>query len=283
MTLQLNIVRRMKLCYCDESGTGEEPIAVMVGILVDIHRMHITKSHWRELLARLSELAGREITELHTRDFYSGNGVFRGIEGAQRAALISEIFQWIVARKHRVVYASVRKSVYYEQYALQRIPDELNTPWRVMGFHLVLAIQKHCRKEPKNKGNTLFVFDNEDREQMRFTDILMRPPEWSGEYYDKTRKEEALGQVVDVPYFGDSKEVALIQLADFIAFFLRRYAEIKEGLVPAKYKDEESRINEWIAAMAKASIGRSFIYPKVARNKAEELFYAVASESIREI
>jgi hypothetical protein len=67
----------MKLCYCDESGTGDEPIAVMVGVLVDSQRMHITKQDWNGLLVHLSNVANRQITELHTRDFYAGNGVFR--------------------------------------------------------------------------------------------------------------------------------------------------------------------------------------------------------------
>lgn len=111
----------------------------------------------------------------------------------------------------------------------------------------------------------------------------MRPPEWSGEYYDKKPKVEPLDQIVDVPYFGDSKEVRLIQLADFIAFFARRYAEIKEKLVPPKYADEEARIDGWIQAMIKRSIGRSYTYPKVGRNNAEELFYSNASVSIREL
>lgn len=33
----------MKFCYVDESGTGDEPYAVMVGIVVDTQRMHVTK------------------------------------------------------------------------------------------------------------------------------------------------------------------------------------------------------------------------------------------------
>jgi hypothetical protein len=44
----------MKVCYCDESGTGDEPIAVMVGVLVDSQRMHITKKDWCELLEQFS-------------------------------------------------------------------------------------------------------------------------------------------------------------------------------------------------------------------------------------
>lgn len=182
-----------------------------------------------------------------------------------------------------IVYSSVCKSDYFQMYALQRIPDELNTVWRFLGFHLCLAIQKYCQREEKNKGNTLLVFDNEEREQMRFTDVLMRPPAWGDAYYARGKKQEALDQIVDVPYFGDSKEVALIQVADFVAFFLRRYAEIKEGLTPVRYPDEAWKIDGWIKTLASVSVGRSFMYPKVGRNPAEELFYAVASKAIRDI
>jgi hypothetical protein len=271
--------RAMKLCYCDESGTGNEPIAVMVGILVDSQRMHITKQDWRGLLAQLSAMAGREITELHTRNFYAGNGVFRDIEGPVRARIITRIFEWICDRKHDIVYASVCRDTYRNNYALQYIPDELNTLWRFMGFHLILAVQKYGQREEKNKGNTIFIFDNKEREQLRFTDVIMRPPGWSDEYYERERRQKSLNQVIDVPYFGDSEDVGLIQLADFVAFFLRRYAEIKETLVPARYPDEAERIDGWIEMALGRSIGT--IYKKRGRNKAEEIFFQNASESIR--
>jgi len=273
----------MKLCYCDESGTGDEPIAVMVGVLVDATRMHITKQDWRDLLAKLSELVGREITELHTRNFYSGNGVWRTVSGPTRAKVISAVLEWFCERKHRIVYSSVCKADYFDAYALQKIPDELNTLWRFLGFHLVLSLQKYCQQQEKNKGNTLLVFDNEEREQMRFTDVLLRPPEWSAQYYDKAKRQEALDQIIDVPYFGDSQDVGLIQLADFLAFFLRRYAEITENLVAARYPEEEERMRAWIDTLSKCSIGRSFMYPKVGRNYAHELFFQNSSKAIREI
>jgi hypothetical protein len=273
----------MKLCYCDESGTGDEPIAVMAGVLVDCHRMHITKAEWGGLLEYISGLADRAVSEFHTRDFYAGNGIWRGVEAGTRVAVISAICEWLAERKHHVVYTSVCKATYYQQKALQFIPDELNTVWRFMGFHLVLAIQKHCQREKSNKGHTILVFDNEEREHMRFTDIITHPRAWSEEYYGKKNKQAPLDQIVDVPYFGDSVEVGLIQLADFIAFFLRRYAEIKENLVGPKYADEENRIQGWIDQIAGRSIGSNFIYPKRGRGNAEELFFRNASQSIREI
>ena len=214
----------------------------MVGIVVDATRMHLTKKHWAELIEALSARAGRTLDELHTRDFYSGNGVFRGIDGSARARIITDIFEWLRDRKHHIVYASVHKKSYFDALSDGRIPAELRTPWRFMGFHLVLAMQKHGKSEKGTKGHTIFVFDNEEREKLRFADLIKQPPEWSDKYYLKDRKKDQLDQVVDTPYFGDSRDVALVQLADFAAFFLRRYAEIKEDLVEPRYADEESRI-----------------------------------------
>jgi len=273
----------MKFLYCDESGTGDQPIAVMVGVLVDATRMHITKIDWCALLAKLSELAGREITELHTRNFYAGNGPWRNLNGPQRASIISAVMDWFCERKHKIVFSSAHRAGYSHDFDLQKIPDELNTLWRFLGFHLVLSLQKYCQGLAGIKGNTVLIFDNEHREQMRFTDILMRPAEWSSQYYGKKKKQEPLDQIVDVPYFGDSQEVSLIQLADFLAFFLRRYAEIKTGASPARYVEEEQKIDDWVNTLMSCSVGRNFMYIRNNRNYAEDIFFRNAPECLRNL
>jgi len=273
----------MKFCYCDESGTGDEPVATMVGVVADGHRMHLTKEDWATLLRELSILTGRTIVELHAREFYAGNGPFRGVEGKTRAQIISAIFGWLRDRKHQVVYASVVKGRYFEAMKDPNFPDELNTPWRFMGLHLVLAMQKRWQREGKNKGNTVFIFDNEENEKMRFSDLIRRPPAWSDEYYGRKVKQKQLDQVIDIPYFGDSKEVSLIQFADLAAFFLRRYAEIKEGLTQPKYPDEEERLTQWVTELARCSIGRGCIYPKIGRGTADALFNDFAPAAIRDL
>jgi uncharacterized protein DUF3800 len=253
----------------------------MAGVVVDSQRMHITKDHWIGLLNALSSIAGKKIAELHTRNFYSGGGIWKGLDGDRRARILTGIFEWLAERKHQVVYSSACKASYEKNFALQKIPDELNTVWRFLGFHLMLAMQRCCQTEEKNKGNTLFIFDNEKREELRFTDIIKRPPAWSSEYYEVTKDGRLLDQIIDVPYFGDSRDVALIQLADVFSFFLRRYAEIKEGLVPAKYVDEEQRVTGWVQTLVSRSIGTNHIYRKKGRTKAEDMFFDNASISIR--
>lgn len=81
----------MKFCYFDESGMGSEPYLVVAGIVADATRMHITKEEWADLLVVLSRAAGRDVAEFHSRDFYAGNGVWRGLPGSARAQVIEAI------------------------------------------------------------------------------------------------------------------------------------------------------------------------------------------------
>lgn len=271
----------MKLCYCDESGTGDESIAVMAGIVVDSQRMHITKQDWRELLSAISKIAGREITELHTRHFYSGRKPFSEIDGQLRAKIIGTIFDWLRDRRHLVLYAAVNKQAFGEAAAKGKIPTGLDTVWRFPGFHMVLGVQKMGGAHEKTKGHTILVFDNEDREAARFADLIVEPPAWSGSYYG-FGKGEALDQIVDVPYFGDSRHLALIQVADFVAYFLRRYAEIKEGSCASKYEDEEGKLEAWVAAI-RSCAKPNLIYPRRGRNSAHDLFFRLSPPSLRDL
>jgi len=273
----------MKFCYCDETGTGEEPFAVIVGVIVDSKRMHLTKQHWRELLGELPEAIGKNLEELHTRNFYAGNGVWKGLDGPQRAEVITLFLKWFTKRKHHLVFSAIDKKKFEELKSAKQIFPEIDTVWRAMGFHLVLSVQKHFQKESNNKGNTIFIFDEEVKEEANFQKLILDPPEWSDLYYKKGKKDESLSQIIDSPYFADSKHVALIQTADFIVYFMRRYIEIKTGSVPAKYTTEEEKLDAWFKLIKSRLIPLSAMYPKTKRCDAAELFWELAPDCIKNI
>ena len=50
-----------------------EPFAVMVGIIVDSHRMHLTKKDWADLLLKLSRKLGKEMNLFHFREESPGS------------------------------------------------------------------------------------------------------------------------------------------------------------------------------------------------------------------
>jgi hypothetical protein len=268
----------MKVCYCDESGTGDEPIAVMVGVIVDAQRMHVTKSDWKTLLQKLARIVGKPIEEIHTRDFYAGNEKWRSLPGLQRSEIITATFEWLRDRKHDVVYVGVEKSKYFESQKAGLLPEGANTLWRFMGLHLMLAVQKAHQRLEKTKGHTIFVFDNEERERMRFTDLIASPPAWTDSYYERGKHDARLDQVIDVPYFGDSTEVHLLQVADFVAFFLRRHAEIAAGYSKERYDQEGDKIANWLATLKACSFAPRFVYPATGRCECSNLFYKHAPE-----
>lgn len=271
----------MKFCYIDESGTGDEPIAVMVGILTDHHRMNPTKSDWRALLNMLTQAVGKPVTEIHTKDLYAGNSPFRQLTTEQRSDLISQIFQWLKDRKHSVVFTAVDKTIFLANRDNETFYTDLGTLWRHMAFHITLALQKYGQTFKKNKGNTVLIFDNKVNDQRNFTKLLLNPPTWSDTYYAKKKKQEQLDQIVDVPHFVDSKEVALIQLADFLCYFLRKHIELSLGLKSPKFEGEIEVIKGYAENTLNLAIPKSNIFLNRGRCPASDYFYRYAPTVIR--
>lgn len=273
----------MKFVYIDESGTGNEPIAVMCGIIADSHRMRVTKADWNALLKILSEIVGREIAEIHTRDFYSGNSPWRSLNGKQRSDIIDAIFNWLKERKHALVFTAVDKQLFMKEFNNEKFSKEISTLWRFLALHLFLSLQKYFQgpargKKRKVNSKEMFVliFDEEKREEKHFTDLIINAPDWTDSYYDRKEEQEKFSQLVDVPHFVDSKYVGLIQLADFVCFFLRRHIELQLGYIKDAYDGEIKKIQKWADIIFNQSIPINNIYLKRGRCDCSELFYKYA-------
>jgi len=278
----------MQFVYVDESGIGDEPIGVMVGVIADSHRMRVTKQEWNGLLSALSEIIRREISEIHTRDFYSGNSPWRDLDGHQRSAIIDAIFRWLHQRRHLIVYTAVDKSKFRDTFRDEPYFDDVKTLWRLMALHLTLSLQKCYQGAPRGNNRTInptghcvLIFDNENREEKRFTDLLLNAPDWTDSYYDKRPSQDKFCRIVDVPHFVDSKDVGLIQLADFICFFLRKYIELDLGYVEPAYDDEIIKVTRWKDMILDRAIAKRYIYLSRGRCECADLFYRYAPENIR--
>jgi hypothetical protein len=278
----------MQFAYIDESGTGEEPIAVMAGVVTDSYRMRPTKSDWNALLRQLSGIIGREIDEIHTRDLYSGNSPWRELNGNQRSTIITSIFRWLHERRHSIIYTAVHKETFFENMHIDQKLQEVETLWRFMALHMALIIQKRYQGAPRGrkrtlnpKGSTVLIFDHEHREQQRFTELLLSPPDWTDTYYDKKTNQDKMSQIVDVPHFVDSKQVGMIQLADFMCFFLRKHIELSLGLATPDYIDEAEKVRTWTNMILDRSVPKNNIFLTRGRCECADLFYNNAPDTIR--
>lgn len=270
----------MKICYFDESADGAGKTLAMAGIIVDTQRMHVTKSLWEEFLKSLSTISGREIKEFHAAEFYRGDGV--KIDGAMRAKIITAILEWLNIRRHQVVF-SVGCQECFEKLKVTYADfyGERPTLWKFIALHNVLALQKHNKKHQKNKGNTILVFDKKYSEENGFSELIFNPPNWTDEFYEKKKKQISLNQIIDVPYFADSEKVLLIQVADLLAYIIRRQVEIKSGACGPKYAGEDIKIAGWFEQILKLSLPRATRYPAVGRNRCQQFFFDLAPSCIR--
>lgn len=247
----------MKFCYLDESGTGGDPVAVMVGVIVDAVRMHKTKTEWQDFMCQLCELTGYDIQEFHAHKFYTGSGVWKKLDGKTRANIISALIYWVKERKHKIVYAAI--DVKKHNVATGHVSKI--SVWSAMALHLTLALQKFHQKIGNNKGHTVLIFDDVVMEKTKFSDVLQAPPEWTYEYYAKKPKSLPFCQIVDVPHFVDSKNVPLVQVADLYSFILRRFFELGNGHSTPAYKDEWERVSTWVGSIREQCIPLTNTFP----------------------
>jgi len=273
----------MKFCYFDESGMGEEPYLVVAGIIVDATRMHVTKDAWADFLEYLSEAAGRRVDEFHSREFYRGNGVWRGMDGAKRVQIIQAVLTWVEKRKHKCVFSGINKTKYKDLLEKDNRLKRFKSIWCAAAMHCTLQVQKQHQHEAKTKGHSVLIFDREVSKETDLSLIIHKPPDWIDSFYDRGKKQTALDQIVDVPYFADSKHVLLSQVADLFAYILRTSAEIQDGLLQEKYKDEGTKMLTWSNRIAGMALPRSSRYPAKGRCQTAQLFWNLAPTSIRDL
>jgi len=238
---------------------------------------------WDELLDDVRRSVEGNFLELKGRHLYRGNQVWRELDGGERTEFIERIIQWMVEKKHHLTFGAVRRD------NLQAARKDFNLDgfeskeqWSVAAMHLVLGIQKTHQGQKTNKGNTVFVFDDAKSKET-LSQLVLDPPPATDGFYKRGRKQERLDQVIDVPYFVDSKDVSLIQLADLFAFLLRLYAELKDGVTEEKFPGETQRLEGWITDMRPFLLKDSARWPSSSKDPCTRFLRAAAPPSLLRI
>jgi len=139
---------------------------------------------------RLYEKNRRPIVEFHTSAFYPGNTPWRGLIGSDRARIVTAIFEWIVERKHNIVYAAVDKKKFAAEVGKESQAAEIDSLWQFLALHICLAIQKCFQTMKRNKGNTLLIFDKQLTQADAFTRIIRDQFDWTDTYYSRHLKQD---------------------------------------------------------------------------------------------
>ena len=259
----------MYLCYIDETGMDEDSdVIVTVGIRVDARsRLVKFNREWSAHLEALRKEAGANFPELKSRKLYEGTGAWSSLGGEHRHGIIDRWIEWFCDGKNRIALAAADKA--------HGVPEELKpikSLEELCVFHVLLQIQREHRNKDNNKGTTLLVADK-SKVQGRTIDVLLDPPDWANQYYQRKPKAEPFDQLVHTPFYVPSHHVGLVQLADFVAFVYRQYVHIcRNG---ASYVGEIERVQRWVDKLDERILQGSAVYPKKKSGPAPQIIAAL--------
>ena len=275
----------MNFCYVDESGLQKgDRVVVLVGVVVDAHRMHVSKNDWQHVLKKCSEIAGRPVKELHTRHLYRGQKEWENVTPPIRVAVIDVLLEWFLNRKHGFTFGAVDADELKKLEATEPTwfaPTPGVIPGSIAALHIFCTIQKLHQAEKKNKGHTVVVMDGDTKPSEHVCEWSCSPPPWTDDFYDRPAKKEPFDQLVDIPYYGDSRRVLLLQMSDLLAYLIRQNTMLQMGLADEKYEGEVKRMANWADMAMKMAYPSSARWRSRGRSPAEDLFLRLAPEPLR--
>jgi hypothetical protein len=282
----------MFVCYCDESGfTGcnhdkGQPVTVVAGVLVNTYNMHKTRADFADLTGKakklLKEAGLSSFSELKARELYSGDGPWSGVDGEERHALYAAMLKWLCGRPHRVLASVIDDGVFCGKVTSKDpVAVQLRAPYVAGALHLALMVQRANQGSDKNKGRTILIFDSQDQLEKEVSQLLYSPPGWTDDYYGYENGER-LDQIVDTAYFVRSHQASFVQIADLVAYVLRKHAELAQHGFKDKYAGEATRIGKWVGMLQSSMMPRSYVFPS-AKGAAAGFIRSVTDKSYRDL
>jgi len=249
----------------------------MVGVLVDTLRLSRTRTEFSKLFQQLGEQSAKTLDELKSSQLYKGRGSWSGVAGETRHAIITNLIDWLIERKHSLTLAAID----YDRWT--RAELLLEDSWLAAALHTALQVQRCGQAMKNNKGMTALVFDEQKQKADSLAELLFSPPTWSDQYYGRRPKQAQLDQVLDTAFYAKSHHVGLVQVADIFAFVFRRYVELNQNGRSESYQGETDRMGEWAQALATRLIKRSHRWPARPDNEAAKWYVDLAPRSLLQL
>jgi hypothetical protein len=275
----------MKFAFLDESGKSDKPISVVAGVVVDAYLVHALTREWDKVLAKLGQASGgRTINEFHMRNAYGGQEEWRSVSNTNRGIAIETVLEFLSDRANTIVFSATQKNKYEARVRGScALLQEMGSRWVSECFHVALSINKQYKGSKKNKGKTTLIFDEGAGYEKQLSGLLINPPSWSDSYYARGKKELPLSEIFTTSLFADSEHAPLIQLADTVAFILRRISEIRDAGEAERYAGEQCVLESWLTKIQPRFQNAPHRYKKTGRCSCADLFYDLAPDSLRDL
>jgi hypothetical protein len=270
----------MKICYVDESGNQDsDRCLVMVGIVVDAHRLNRTREEFNEVFDIVQRLFQENLKELKGSKMIFGRDRWRNIAPDIRKRIAEFFCNWVVNRKHHIALAAIDRNrlAHVDGSAFSQVSSN---PWLTASLHIALQIQRHHQAKDKNKGHTFLFVDENKKDADQLAELLFSPPAWTDRYYERGKKQDRLNQLIDSAFAVKSHHAGLVQVADLYALILRRYAELHDYRYDELWDGEKALIDGYTKTLASRMLPRSVRWPTRPKSPCNHWYNKIAPPSL---
>jgi len=222
----------MHLCYVDESGsTGrdlrnrEQPVFAMVGVLVSDEKWRKTERSVVELLGKAVGGPVPEGFELHASDLLApeGQGPFEGWDRPKRNELALSILDLLDERSHQVLLQQIHKPRMAKATAPSRdYGFDWKHPWDIGLAAMFTMFEEYLRSGRTGRSSTGMMIIDHEQSYLALVRDRSKERRRAGGW-------RQLRKVMEIGYSAVSHANPMIQLADLVAYTMRKWAESEAG------------------------------------------------------
>jgi len=192
-------------CYLDDSATSGMPIVTMAGFLAALHL-------WEEMEPAFDEILGRyEVPVLHAKEFHDTDGCFKNWRKVKKRSFVEELFGAAHGKMLGLSVTARKKEFAQEKKRTGKVP---NTSVYGVCFSAIMfraCFEPQMGEKVRKEGISFLVESgNKNNDELRG-------------FFDQCAKHEKFGPFLKSLTFIPKKSCRAIQVADFFAFYSRRY------------------------------------------------------------
>ena len=223
----------MKFAYVDETGDkGQTDVLVMTGLLIDAYVLRKYTDLFDDMLRGFLAKHPGTPTELKTKVFINGSGGWSKVDPGDRKKFLEEVCD--LAAECSTIFAIAFSFKNFEKAMDAGHCHPFKSYWVAAAMFIAALVQKQMKKKPRNKGHTVFICDNNQREMSNFSDALYNADPWFDPIYQtrktkgrKTIARERFDQIINTGFAIKSEHSSLVQVADAVSYAYRRHLELK--------------------------------------------------------
>lgn len=214
----------MYFLYVDESGDASHTkYFVMTGILVNNFKLRKNSKDLNKIIREFLEKNPKREKEVKTSKIFNNKSSWGSVDFEIRKKFIDDICSLI----------NDCASLYCIMIEFKKFKDDIfeKNCWLTAGMLLSANVQKKMQKKKKNKGNTVLVFDSNEKNMSKLCELLHNSEDKYDILYDfkKSDKNERFDQIINTAFSIKSEQSSFVQAADCVAYIYRRQMELSKG------------------------------------------------------